>query len=603
MTWAPSATTTRRGARCASAGRCSSSGPTRPASQGLQRIAGRLLALDGRRRRVRHPMKPFEQQTYYELLEVPRHRAGRGDPRGLRSALMELYSPDSVAVYALVDPEQVDALRERMTEAMEILTDADLRAEYDRIHRRCPRSGSRRRRVRAGGGPWTRRTRRPGSRRPWRPRRPRWRRPRAPWMPKGWRRSRRLKAAASVNDEEAPRASATPGKSEERMRPRGVEAAGGLGDGRVRRGLRAGDGGRHGGGGCLPRLVQPEPVVRLRPHGSAARPGQRGARRGSAPVDEPSRCSRGVPAARPGACLRPEPPPSRRRAAAVARRPGAAEPPSRAWPAAWSRRLRSRRRTEPGAEPATSRGAAPEPGRGRACRARGDAAVHRASPRRRAGASAHAPARPCRHRAVTPSAPRRRRAPPRASRHPTPPRSDARRAPRPPPPPRWPGRPGHRAPAPPCGPSRRAPSTRVPPRTAARAPGREAPRPEARRRPGARPGLGHRDRGGRAGAGGRPGARGPPPRPWTSRRTPSSTASCCAGSARRRGLSLQQLADRTRISARHLENMEADRYDALPAAVYLRGILMNLARELGLDPLRVSKSYLALVAGPARRSR
>lgn len=62
-----------------------------------------------------------------------------------------------------------------------------------------------------------------------------------------------------------------------------------------------------------------------------------------------------------------------------------------------------------------------------------------------------------------------------------------------------------------------------------------------------------------------------------------------------RGMSLALLAERTKISARHLENVEADRYDALPATVYLRGILMNVARELGLDALRVSKSYLALI--------
>ncbi|MFO0596024.1 MAG: helix-turn-helix domain-containing protein [Myxococcaceae bacterium] len=62
-----------------------------------------------------------------------------------------------------------------------------------------------------------------------------------------------------------------------------------------------------------------------------------------------------------------------------------------------------------------------------------------------------------------------------------------------------------------------------------------------------------------------------------------------------RGLSLSQLAERTRIGVKHLENVEGDRYDALPAVVYLRGILMNLARELGLDGLRVSKSYLQFV--------
>ena len=65
------------------------------------------------------------------------------------------------------------------------------------------------------------------------------------------------------------------------------------------------------------------------------------------------------------------------------------------------------------------------------------------------------------------------------------------------------------------------------------------------------------------------------------------------------GLSLQQVADRTRITRIHLENVEADRYEHLPATVYLRGILVNLARELRLDPARVSKSYL-LVAQRAQ---
>ena len=58
------------------------------------------------------------------------------------------------------------------------------------------------------------------------------------------------------------------------------------------------------------------------------------------------------------------------------------------------------------------------------------------------------------------------------------------------------------------------------------------------------------------------------------------------------GLSLQEIADRTKIGRPHLENIEADRFGSLPAHVYLRGFLMALARELRLDPLRVAKSYL-----------
>ena len=63
-----------------------------------------------------------------------------------------------------------------------------------------------------------------------------------------------------------------------------------------------------------------------------------------------------------------------------------------------------------------------------------------------------------------------------------------------------------------------------------------------------------------------------------------------------RGLSLQLLSDRTRISRAHLENVEADRYPLLPPTVYLRGILVSLARELRVEPQWVARSYLALVA-------
>lgn len=59
-----------------------------------------------------------------------------------------------------------------------------------------------------------------------------------------------------------------------------------------------------------------------------------------------------------------------------------------------------------------------------------------------------------------------------------------------------------------------------------------------------------------------------------------------------RGLSLQQISERTKVTRHHIENIEADRYTDLPAAVYLRGILLSLARELRLDGQKVSRSYL-----------
>ncbi len=62
-----------------------------------------------------------------------------------------------------------------------------------------------------------------------------------------------------------------------------------------------------------------------------------------------------------------------------------------------------------------------------------------------------------------------------------------------------------------------------------------------------------------------------------------------------KGFTIRDLADRTRISITHIEAVEADHYDVLPARVYLRGMLMSIARELRLDPVRVAKSYLDLV--------
>ncbi len=62
-----------------------------------------------------------------------------------------------------------------------------------------------------------------------------------------------------------------------------------------------------------------------------------------------------------------------------------------------------------------------------------------------------------------------------------------------------------------------------------------------------------------------------------------------------RGISLQQISDRTKVTRHHVENIEADRFELLPASVYLRGILLSIARELRLDGQKVARSYLERV--------
>ncbi len=50
-----------------------------------------------------------------------------------------------------------------------------------------------------------------------------------------------------------------------------------------------------------------------------------------------------------------------------------------------------------------------------------------------------------------------------------------------------------------------------------------------------------------------------------------------------RGLSIEQVSHDTRISARFLDALESDRYDALPAPVYVRGFIRSYASYLKLD--------------------
>ncbi len=59
-----------------------------------------------------------------------------------------------------------------------------------------------------------------------------------------------------------------------------------------------------------------------------------------------------------------------------------------------------------------------------------------------------------------------------------------------------------------------------------------------------------------------------------------------------RGVTIQQIADRTKVTRHHIENIEAERFGALPAPVYLRGIILSLSRELRLDGQKVARSYL-----------
>ncbi|WP_223645418.1 helix-turn-helix domain-containing protein [Corallococcus sp. EGB] len=544
-------------------------------------------------------MKPFAQQTYYELLEVP-PTATDEEIRAAHQRLMELYSPDSIAVYALGDPDQVDALRERMNEAMEMLTDADLRVEYDRsigltterlakatvTAEAADKVGSATRVAEALATAAAALAKAAGA-----------------VDAERLEAESRLKAAASVNDNEgeAPRGSGSPGKSEEQMR--GQESK------------------RQESSGMDTPVVPSEPVMV-----------------GGVTVVEAFRASftrslsfvyvPTTPLRGQGRGGDEAPAPAMEAAVSAAAPSVEAPPPAEAAP------------VEPPVEHAQSAAPTPPDSVKTEAGVAGSPADSAAAPDGSAPVPESATATP--GIAAVPAAPEREEATQ------APVASAATEVSTPEPATEAPAAAATQAPE-------ASPEPSAPMAVATTTQGESDPNPapalDASTTALARLPATGASRDAVRPLTSRP-IDGPAPTSPTgpgSVKTPTvrklgeaqvlaqDSAIATAESAlaqvaakvrearprgmdipsdaefngellRRvreaRGLTLSQLADRTRISVRHLENVEADRYTALPTTVYLRGILMNLARELGLDPLRVSKSYLALFSEkPAKPGR
>ena len=67
-------------------------------------------------------MKSFQAQTHYEVLEIS-VGASPAEVRGAYERLSLLYSDDQVVLYGLINPSQAVALRNRLKEALEVLSD------------------------------------------------------------------------------------------------------------------------------------------------------------------------------------------------------------------------------------------------------------------------------------------------------------------------------------------------------------------------------------------------------------------------------------------------------------------------------------------------
>ena len=75
-------------------------------------------------------MKPIAEQSFYEILEIPRDAPAEEVEKAYLRA-KALYGPGSLATYSLVAPEEMALLNRRIEEAHQVLLDAGTRAGYD----------------------------------------------------------------------------------------------------------------------------------------------------------------------------------------------------------------------------------------------------------------------------------------------------------------------------------------------------------------------------------------------------------------------------------------------------------------------------------------
>jgi cytoskeleton protein RodZ len=65
-----------------------------------------------------------------------------------------------------------------------------------------------------------------------------------------------------------------------------------------------------------------------------------------------------------------------------------------------------------------------------------------------------------------------------------------------------------------------------------------------------------------------------------------------------KGMSLDDVASRTRIPIRHLQNIEREDWDALPAATYAVGFTRNYANAIGLDGAALARELRDRIGSP-----
>jgi len=69
-----------------------------------------------------------------------------------------------------------------------------------------------------------------------------------------------------------------------------------------------------------------------------------------------------------------------------------------------------------------------------------------------------------------------------------------------------------------------------------------------------------------------------------------------------KGMSLDDIASRTRIPIRHLQHIESEDWEALPAVTYAIGFTRNYANAVGLDGAGIAGELRERIGGPRNRA-
>ncbi len=102
--------------------------PGTKASKSIEKIARRLLAIDAGKSRVDTRIVPVD--SYHDLLEVSRGATDEEVRRAYKRC-KEIYAPDSLCRYGLFDQRGLEALRNLLDEAYDVLLDPERRRPYE----------------------------------------------------------------------------------------------------------------------------------------------------------------------------------------------------------------------------------------------------------------------------------------------------------------------------------------------------------------------------------------------------------------------------------------------------------------------------------------